>query len=155
MPNLFAKVKENSPLIKSYRNKYTYPWTLVATKQSQYLPKCSEVIAVVKPCQYLFNHLLSNQKYFDLGQGPFTNYVDNFLAFLATYPKTTYLTPLTFSTLINLTKSQLFWTTYPSLLVNVVCERPLILPYDPMPKISIPMYIHSFFSLVLCTTLIL
>ena len=68
MPNLFAKVKENSPLIKSYRNKYTYPWTLVATKQSQYLPKCSEVIAVVvKPCQYLFNHLLSNQKYFDLG----------------------------------------------------------------------------------------
>ena len=63
----FAKFKENSPLIKSYRTKYTYPWTFVVTKQSPYLPKCSVVMAVVKPCQYLFNHLLSNQKYFNLG----------------------------------------------------------------------------------------
>jgi hypothetical protein len=53
-------------------------------------------------------------------KGAFTNYVDKFLALcLTTYPPR-----LTFSTLWTLTKNQQFWTTYPPLLVNVVCNDP-------------------------------
>ena len=55
-----------------------------------------------------------------ISKGTFFNYVDKILAFFNTYP----LDPLTFSSLSELTKSQHFWTTYPPLLVNVVCERP-------------------------------
>ena len=50
----------------------------------------------------------------------FTNYVDKICLFLTIYPP-----PLTFSTLSTLKKCQHFWTTYPPLLVNVVCEWPL------------------------------
>ena len=54
-------------------------------------------------------------------KGAFTNYADKFLSFFYHLPPT-----LTFSTFI-MTKSQHFWATYPPLLVNVVCERHLIL----------------------------
>ena len=56
-----------------------------------------------------------------LSKGLFTNYVDKCLDLFIHLP-----TPLTFSTLKMLTKSQHFWTTYPPPLVNIVCERPLI-----------------------------
>ena len=73
---------------------------------------------------------LNNKINWDLGwfwanwivYGSFKNYVDKFWAFFEHL-----LTPLTFSTLWTLTKNRHFLTTYPSPLVNVVCERPLII----------------------------
>ena len=47
----------------------------------------------------------------------FTNSVDKFLSFFTTSPLRCQLLPY---------KSWHFWTTYPPLLVNVVCERPLM-----------------------------
>ena len=55
-----------------------------------------------------------------LCSGAFTNYVDK-MSFFDLLPP-----PLTFSTFWTLTKSGNFWTTYPSPLVHVVCERPLV-----------------------------
>ena len=50
--------------------------------------------------------------------GAFTNYVDKFLPFFdLTYVDIFYF--------INIDIKSTFWTTYPPLLVNVVCERPL------------------------------
>ena len=50
-----------------------------------------------------------------------------FWFFLTTYPPV-----LTFSMVWTLTKSGHFWTTYLPCLVNIVCERPLVLPGTKM-----------------------
>ena len=76
-------------------------------------------------CKYFLHDrdcvlLLYNNKY-KLVKGSFTNYVDRILAFLTTYPPA-----LTFSMVWMLTKSGHFKTTYLPHLVNVVCERPLL-----------------------------
>ena len=52
--------------------------------------------------------------------GPFTNYVDKFLAFFYHLPPC-----VDIFYLVNVDQNWYFWTTYPPLLVNVICERPL------------------------------
>ena len=74
-------------------------------------------------------------------QGVFTNYVDKILAFFNHLPTCAYILYL-----INLDKRWNFWTNYPPLLVNVVCECPLtvLILYILLKYISILPTIHDF-----------
>ena len=75
---------------------------------------------------FLLFHPHENQvqmmKWHLYNKGPFTNYVDKFLAFFDHLP-----TSVDIFYLMNIDKKSKIWTTYPLLLVNVVCECPLSL----------------------------
>ena len=62
----------------------------------------------------------------NLFKGAFTNYVDKFLAFFDHLPPYVDI----FYPIFLDKKYIHFWTTYPPLLVNVVCERPLTFEWE-------------------------